>query len=63
MLLKELGNHCKIAEQNDEAKKFLECYQIATEITKNVNEMMEAGRIEMFPGDITKQVRVVTFLI
>jgi hypothetical protein len=63
MLLKELVNHCKIAEQKDEAEKFQECYEIASEITKNVNEMMEAGRIELFPGDITKQVRVVPFLI
>ena len=43
MLLKELVNHCKIAEQNDEAEKFLECYEIASEIAKNVNETMEAG--------------------
>ena len=61
MLLEELVKHCKIAEQNDEAEKFQECYQIAKEITKNVNEMMEAGRIELFPVDITKQVNVVLF--
>ena len=63
MLLEELVKHCKIAEQNYEAEKFQGCYEIVSEITKNVDEMMEAGHIELFPGDITKQVRVVTFLI
>ena len=56
MLLEELVKYCKFAEQKHEAEKFQECYEIAKDITKNVNEMMEAGRIELFPGDITKQV-------
>merc|ERR1712212_1144666 len=55
MLLNEVVRFCKMAQQEDEAAKFQECYDIAHEINKRTNEMMEAGRIEEFPGDISKQ--------
>ena len=57
MLLNDVVRFCKMAEQEEEAAKFQECYDIAHEINKNTNEMMEAGRIEEFPGDISKQVK------
>ena len=58
MLLKDAVRFCKMADQNEEAELFQECHDIAVEVTKNVNEMMEAGRIEKFPGDISKQVSI-----
>ena len=57
MYFKELVNFCEQAGQKEEAEKFEECSKIASEISLNANDMMTAGRIEQFSGDITKQVR------
>ena len=62
MLLKDAVRFSKMAEQNDEADLFQECHDIAVEVSKNVNQMMEAGRIENFPGDISKQVSKCTVI-
>ena len=56
MILNEVVRFCKIAEQEDEAAKFQECHDIAREINMQMNEMLVAGRIEDFPGDISNQV-------
>jgi len=55
MYFKELVNCCEQAGQKEEADKFRECSNIASEISHNANDMMTAGRIDQFPGDITKQ--------
>jgi len=55
MYFKELVNFCEQAGQKEEAEKFEECSKIASEISLNANDMMTAGRIEQFSGDITKQ--------
>jgi len=55
MIINEVVRFCKIAEQEDEAAKFQECHDIAREINMSTNEMMVAGSIEDFPGDISKQ--------
>ena len=46
-----------MAGQDEESEKFQECHDIVQEINTYTNEMMEAGRINEFPGDISKQVR------
>ena len=56
MYFKELVQCCEAAGQMEEANKFRECSEIASEICHNANDMMTAGRIDEFPGDITKQV-------
>ena len=56
MYFKELVSCCEQAGQKEEADKFRECSNIASEISHNANDMMTAGRIDQFPGDITKQV-------
>lgn len=55
MYFKELVSCCEQAGQKEEADKFRECSSIASEISHNANDMMTAGRIDQFPGDITKQ--------
>ena len=56
MFFKELVSCCEQAGQKEEADRFRECSDIASEISHNANDMMTAGRIDQFPGDITKQV-------
>eukprot|EP00092_Neocalanus_flemingeri_P007708 GFUD01008324.1.p1 GENE.GFUD01008324.1~~GFUD01008324.1.p1 ORF type:complete len:446 (+),score=143.38 GFUD01008324.1:75-1412(+) len=55
MYFRELVTLCEQAGQKEEADKFRECSKIASEISHNANDMMTAGRIDQFSGDITKQ--------
>ena len=56
MYFKELASCCELAGQKEESDKFRECSEIASEISHNANDMMTAGRIDNFQGEITKQV-------
>ena len=52
----ELSNLSQKNRQNDESKLYQQCDKVIKEINKYVNEMRDAGAIEKYPGDITKQV-------
>ena len=55
-MIQELAKYSEAAGQLDEAEEYRKCSEIIKDINAYVNEMMEAGRIDDFPGDISKQV-------
>ena len=56
MFFKELVKLCEKTEQKEEAAKFEECSKIASEISRNANDMMDVGRIDQFGGGLSKLV-------